>query len=256
MARNLLVRCSYCGSAYHGFQIQKNGDTVAARLMDAIFRVTGEASPTIGCSRTDAGVHAREYFFNFHTDAKISAERLPAALSAHLPYDIAVTECREVPEDFHARYRAVGKEYCYLIHNSPVRDPFCERLKYHYRYPLDEKLMNRAAEGFLGTHDFSAFCSAGSSVKDTVRTITFTEVRREGDLVIFTVRGTGFLYNMVRIMAGTLLGVAEGKLGAQEIPEIIQSRERSRAGATAPAHGLYLNRVFYTRQEFEALPGR
>ncbi len=256
MARNLLVRCSYCGTAYHGFQIQKNGDTVAARLMEAIFQVTGEASPTIGCSRTDAGVHAREYFFNFHTGAKISSERLPAALNAHLPYDIAVTACREVPEDFHARYRAVGKEYCYFIHNSPVRDPFCESLKYHYRYPLDEKLLDHAAKWFVGTHDFSAFCSAGSSVKDTVRTITEARVSREGELVLFTVRGTGFLYNMVRIMAGTLLGVAEGKLSAQEIPDIINSCDRSRAGITAPAHGLYLNRVFYTWEEFETLPGR
>ncbi len=255
MARNLLVRCSYCGAAYHGFQIQKNGDTVAARLMDAIFRVTGEDSPTIGCSRTDAGVHAREYFFNFHTDTKIPAGRLPAALNAHLPYDIAVTRCREVPEDFHARYHAVGKEYCYLIHNSPVRDPFFEHLKYHYRCPLDEKLLDRAAKGFVGAHDFSAFCSAGSSVKDTVRTITDAGVRRDGDLVVFTVRGTGFLYNMVRIMVGTLLAVAEGKLTVREIPEIIESRDRSRAGVTAPAHGLYLNRVFYTQEEFE-IPSR
>ena len=256
MARNLLTRCRYCGAAYHGFQIQNNGDTVAARLMKAIKQVTGEVSPTIGCSRTDAGVHANEYYFNFHTDSKIPQERLPAALNAYLPYDIAVTDCREVPEGFHARYNAVGKEYYYLIHNSPVRDPFCEKLKYHYRYPLDAEKLNWAARDFVGTHDFSAFCSAGSSVKDTVRTITYVSVERQGELVVFTVRGNGFLYNMVRIMAGTLIGIAEGRIGERDIPQIIESGERSRAGVTVPAHGLYLNRVFYQTREFETITGR
>ena len=223
--------------------------------MEAIGRVTGEASSTIGCSRTDAGVHANEYFFNFHTDSQIPETRLVPALNAHLPYDIVVTSCKEVEESFHARYCAVGKEYRYLIHNSFVRDPFSENRKYHYRYPLDEQLMHRAAQSFVGTHDFSAFCSAGSTVKDTVRTITYANVSREEDLVVFTVRGTGFLYNMVRIMVGTLLAVAEGKLGEQDIPEIIQSGDRNRAGVTAPAHGLYLNRVFYDPREFEMTPG-
>ena len=243
--RNLLVEIAYNGSAYHGFQVQDNAITVEEVVQDAIERIIGKRENVIGCSRTDSGVHANSFFFNMHTENPIECERFVAALNHHLPHDIAVLSCRDVAEDFHARYCAKEKEYVYKILNSSVKNPFMHNLLLEYRYPLDEEKLNRAAKHFIGTHDFAAFRKEDTKERDSVRTIYKSEVSRDGDIVTFTVSGNGFLYNMVRIMVGTLLGVAQEKIGEDEIPEIIESLDRTKAGITAPACGLYLNRVEY-----------
>ncbi len=243
--RNLLLTIRFLGTAYHGWQIQKNAITVQQKLQDALKAVLGKQPEIKGCSRTDTGVHAECFCVSVKTDSKIPCDRLPVALNVNLPKDIAAVSCIEVPGDFHARYSAKGKRYVYKILNTPLRNPFYEGLALHYQHPIDEKQLNEACQAYVGTHDFAAFCSSGSSVDNTVRTVFDAEVGRDGDIVAFTVSANGFLYNMVRIMTGTLLAVAENKISADDIPEIIASRERSRAGITAPPCGLYLKEVFY-----------
>ncbi len=250
MLRNLLFRLRYRGTRYHGFQMQKNALSVCDVLSDAVIQVTGSRHSIIGCSRTDTGVHANEYYWNMKTECSIPPDAFVRALNVHLPEDIAVTHCREVPMDFHARFCAREKEYVYRILNVPVRDPFCEDTALHYKYPLNDELLAAAASRFVGEHDFSAFCSAGSSVQDTVRTIYDSRISREGDLVLFTVRGNGFLYNMVRILVGTMLEASEGKIPLEAIEELFCCKDRGRAGRTAPPQGLFLNRVFYDEDWF------
>lgn len=249
--RNLLISLAYDGRNYHGWQIQHNADTVQARLQEALTKIFGTLPPIKGCSRTDTGVHARMFCVSFPTESSIPCERLIMALNVNLPRDIAVTGCKEVPEDFHARYSCQGKRYSYEIWNSPIKNPFLDRLATRWPHPLDAERMKENGLPLLGTHDFSAFCAAGSSVDprdpdaDTVRTITELDVRREGDMVIITVAADGFLYNMVRIIAGTLLDMERGRIPAGTMSEIIDSLDRGRAGHTAPPDGLYLDEVFY-----------
>ena len=244
-ARNLLLRLQYDGTAYHGWQVQQNARSVQQTLQESLFPILGGPHDLKGCSRTDSGVHANEYYVSVHTHAAIPCVRLQAALNVRLPRDIAVLDCREVPLDFHARYSCTGKEYVYQIWNGPVKNPFLERYALHYPYPLDAEALHRCAQAYVGTHDFSAFCSAGGKKLDPVRTVTSFEVARAGALVTMRVAADGFLYNMVRIMVGTLLRVAQGKIAPTGIPAILESRDRGRAGLTAPPHGLFLNRVFY-----------
>ena len=247
--RHLLLTIRYRGTRYHGYQVQKNALSVAQVVQDAVEQVFGERLPIKGCSRTDAGVHANRFALTLRTQRGIPCGAVVRAMNVHLPQDIAVLDCREVPEDFHPRYSCTGKRYLYRIWNSPVRNPFLADLALHWPYPLDVAQMDAAARGFLGTHDFSAFCSAGSSVEDRVRTITQASVARQGDLVTFSVTGDGFLYNMVRIMAGTLLQASREHLGAAQVAAIVESGDRAKAGVTAPAHGLCLDRVFYGEME-------
>lgn len=248
--RNLLVTIRYDGKGYHGWQVQDNADTVQARFQEALFRVIGSRPDIKGCSRTDAGVHANMYCVSFHTEHNIPADRLPFAMNRFLPESIAVTCAEEVQPDFHARYSCTGKEYIYKILNSPFRDPFLSGYALHYWQRLDEKIMNEAAGHFLGTHDFTSFCTVDPHRKkgDFHRTIKNISVTRQGDMVILTVEADGFLYNMVRIITGTLLYTAQGKIAPYEIPTIIDALDRSQAGPTAPPEGLYLNRVFYQRR--------
>lgn len=244
--KNLLLTIAYDGSHYHGWQIQENAVTVQAAFQSALFQVTGLREELKACSRTDTGVHAREFCVSLKTQSAIPPQRLVAALNHWLPEDIVVKSCREAAEDFHARYSCKGKEYCYEIWNSPIRNPFLRGRALHYWYPIDEKLLDQGAKGFLGSHDFTSFCTLDRREKgDLVRAVTQAKVERRGELVVFTVAANGFLYNMVRIMAGTLLHIQQGKLTPQDIPKIIEARERRAAGPTAPAWGLYLNRVFY-----------
>ena len=249
--RNLLLFLRFDGSAYHGWQVQENAVTVQQTLQDAIEAVFGARLPVTGCSRTDAGVHAKMFCVNFRTGSDIPCARVPYALNAHLPDDIGVYACRQVPDDFHARYSCVSKTYEYVMRNSPFRDPFAVGRATTVRFPLDETMLDREAQAFLGTHDFAAFAAAGGSVEDTVRTVYSAHVRRDGETVSFTVQADGFLYNMVRIMAGTLLDIASGKLPQGSIPEIIRSLDRSRAGVTAPPQGLYLQSVQYDLRDVE-----
>ena len=243
--RNLKVIMSYRGTAYHGYQRQENAVTIQETVEKSVSRVLNTPTEITGCSRTDAGVHANGYCFSVKTESMIPLKNFVRAVNSYLPSDISVLSCEEVPEDFHARYSCSGKEYVYLIHNSECRDPFAEDLKYHYRRKTDIDLMRRAAEYFVGTHDFSSFCSQASEKSNTVRTVHSLEIEKEGDLLKFTVSGDGFLYNMVRIIVGTLLEVNEGKIAPEDIPGIMERSDRKLAGKTAQAHGLYLNRVFY-----------
>ena len=244
--RNLLFKIAYDGAAFHGWQQQNNAVTVQEELRKAWLRLTCEDSNIIGCSRTDAGVHANEFFFNVRTNSTIPVEKFPVALaSSKLPGEIAVYSCSEVPYEFNARFDCVKKEYVYVIENSAVASPFMFKHSFNYKYDLDVELMNRAAKFFIGTFDFSAFCAADAQVKSKVRTVYDAGVIREGELVKFYVCGDGFLYNMVRIMVGTLLYVNNGKIKAEDIPAIIESKDRTMAGITAIPDGLYLNKVYY-----------
>ena len=241
VGRNLLLTLRYDGARYHGWQVQQNAVSVQSVFQQSLETILGGPHDIKGCSRTDTGVHALAYCVSVRTNSPIPPERLAAALNNHLPRDIAVTGCREVPPGFHARYSCVGKEYRYLIWNDPVRDPFWEGRALHYRYPLDEILLNRAAFHFTGRRDFASLCSAKSVMR--------AEVFREGPLVVFCTRADGFLYHMVRIMVGTLLRVAEGKIAPEQLPAVLDALDRGRAGPTAPPQGLYLSRVFYDRDE-------
>ena len=246
--QNFLLTLAYDGTNYCGFQVQPNGRSVAQTFQDGLEAVLGYRPDIKGCSRTDAGVHALGFMLNFHADTRIPPRKLPLALNQHLPPDIRVLDARIVPEDFHARYAAHTKTYLYRIRNHPIDSPF--EAAYYTRVPrrLDEARMQQAAQGFVGTHDFLALCATGSSAAahgDTVRTITACSVTRQGDEISIEVTADGYLYNMVRILAGTLCEVGAGRLAPESIPEILASRDRSRAGPTLPAKGLFLKSVDY-----------
>lgn len=244
--RNLLLTLSFDGSAYHGWQIQPNAVTVQQVFQDALIRVLGERPNLKGCSRTDSGVHAHEFCISLNTDRPIPCARLTAALNHFLPPDLAVLSCMEVPLDFHARYSCTGKEYVYKIWNAPIRNPFLRSRALHCYDPLDVQKMDQAARCFLGKHDFTSFCTLdGRKAGDLCRTVTRSEVLRDGDFVTYVVAADGFLYNMVRILTGTLLSIARGALLPETLPAILEARDRAAAGPTAPPQGLYLNRVFY-----------
>ncbi len=243
--RNLLLTISFDGTAYHGWQVQENAVTVQQTLQDALEKICSGRDNIVGCSRTDAGVHANMYCCNLRTESPIECKRLVGALNATLPRDIAVLDCREVDYGFHARYDCKSKEYIYKIWNSPNKNPFQFGHSLHYKYPIDEKFLSQQAKAFIGTHYFDSFCAAGSSVEDTKRTVINASVEREGDMVIFRVEADGFLYNIVRIMAGTLIDISRGKIPADSIEKIISAKNRAEAGYTAPAHGLFLNKIHY-----------
>lgn len=241
----MLLTIRYDGTAYHGWQVQQNALAVQPVVQDALQQVLGERPGLSGCSRTDAGVHAEMYCCHFDTERAMEPHRLIAAVNSWLPRDIAAYDCQVVPDDFHARYSCREKEYGYHLLNAPHRNPFYEGYAVRVHRPMDLETLNRAAAAFVGTHDFASFCSSGAKPGETVRSVSVAELFRQGDLVTFHVRADGFLYNMVRIMAGTLLGVHGGRLAPEDVATVIASRRRSAAGPTAPAHGLYLTRVIY-----------
>ena len=248
--RQILLKIRYLGTTYHGWQVQENAVSVQERLQDAVEAIFGERLDVTGCSRTDAGVHANMYCCTLRTESDIDCFRLQGALNAKLPDDISVFSCEDVDADFHPRYSCTAKQYIYKINNSAAPDPFLEGRALHYKPHIDADMLNRAARDFVGTHDFSSFCGAKSELEDLTRTVYEASVTRDGDLVTFFVTGDGFLYNMVRIMVGTLLFINEGKIAPDAIPSIIEKRDRSAAGKTAPACGLYLNEVFYGGEAF------
>lgn len=243
--RNFKVKMAYRGTAYHGFQRQNNAYTVQQAVEEALSSLLGENVTIYGCSRTDTGVHAREFYFNFHTENTITCRGIVFGANSRLGDDIALLSCEEAPEDFHARYLCRGKEYEYIVHNSEYKNPFYIDTAYRSWYPIDAEMLDAEAKDFIGEHDFKSFCSADCTKENTVRTIYDCGVRREGELVIFTVSGSGFLYNMVRIMVGTLLHINEGKLPRGAIKELLTKRDRTLAGRTVPPQGLYLNKVYY-----------
>ena len=235
----------YDGSDFHGWQVQKGGAvTVQSTLQKALFDVCGKNLPITGCSRTDSGVHAKEYVC--HTDmTDIPCEKLPLALNAHRPRTVSVTDAQIVDGDFHARYSCKGKEYVYKILNSKIRDPFLEGRVMLYPRPLDTDKLSEISSAFCGKKDFRAFMAQGSKIVDTVRTVHYCDIFRDGDLVNIRIAADGFLYNMVRIIAGTFLLAAEKGYGKEDVEKIISSLDRKNAGPTAPACGLYLNKVFF-----------
>ncbi len=247
--RNILLTIKYLGTAYSGWQVQANAPSVQQTLQGAIEKLFGVRESVVGCSRTDAGVHANMYCCNVRTSSALPCDVVVRGLNAHLPDDIAVLSCRDVDYDFHARYDCCGKEYIYIIHNSHIRDPFLLGRSWDFKKQIDAGFLNTQAQDFVGTHDFKAFCAAGSSVQSTVRTVKSFRVTRDGENVIMSVRADGFLYNMVRIMVGTLTDITLGRIMPDTIPDIIASCERKNAGVTAPPQGLYLNRVYYSGEE-------
>lgn len=248
--RNLLLTISYKGTNYHGFQVQKNALTVCEVLQDAMqVLFQGERPDVKGCSRTDAGVHANMFCVSFKTESDFTCDHIRRSLDALLPDDIAAVDCEEVSVDFHARYSCKGKRYVYKIWNAPYMSPFWQGLALHYPKPIDENFLDAVCTDFIGTHDFSAFCGTKNEQEDCTRTVFDCQMEREGELVTFSVTGDGFLYNMVRIMVGTLLEVNEGKIGPDEIIDIMESKDRTKAGRTAKPEGLYLDYVLYDEED-------
>lgn len=244
--RNILLTLCYVGTNYHGWQIQENAITVQSVFQTALSNVIKEDVDIKGCSRTDSGVHANMYCVSMKINSDIPCERLKMAMNRFLPSDIAVTSVREVPLDFHARYSCKGKEYIYKIWNASVRNPFLNGRVLHYWYPLDIEKLNIAAKEYVGTHDFTSFCTLDSrDMGDMIRTVKYFSVEKNGNLVTMKVSADGFLYNMVRIMVGTLIRVSMGKIEPSDIKGIIDEKNRAKAGPTAVAYGLYLNKVFY-----------
>ncbi|MCR4788003.1 MAG: tRNA pseudouridine(38-40) synthase TruA, partial [Lachnospiraceae bacterium] len=261
--KRILLKVAYDGTSYHGYQSQDNGVTIESVLSDAIAEVTGENVSLIGGSRTDAGVHAESNIVVFDTDTLIPGEKLSYAINAHLPNDIRVTFSEETDPGFHPRHTDSVKTYEYRICNSEFEDPV-KRLYYLHSYKeYDTDKMKKAAAYIVGEHDFSSFCSAGAQVDSKVRTVYSVDIdvnehKESGDLsvvgaardtgrraypsrdIIIRVSGNGFLYNMVRIIAGTLLEVGRGQIDPEDIPSIIEAKDRTKAGPTAPAHGLCL----------------
>lgn len=260
MAQKLLLYIRYDGSRFCGYQAQKNGFSVQQALNEGTEALFGYPCDITGCSRTDSGVHAHMFCATVTPKGKDSMEttipldKLPRALNIHLPDAVAVYRALWVPADFHARYSVSSKEYVYRILNTQDRNPFEHNRAWHYPRPISDEAfeaMQTAAKGFIGKRDFAACMASGSKVQSTVRHVMDASVAREGDLITFRVRADGFLYNMVRIMVGTLAEVAEGHIPADSIPSRLDSLERSKFGRTAPAEGLYLNRVFYNNPEKE-----
>lgn len=243
--RNIKLTIEYDGTNYHGWQSQINALTVQDVVTKAVSELVGEKCSIIGASRTDFGVHAYGQTANFVTESNIPADKFAYALNCSLPDDISIRKSEEVPMDFHSRFSAKGKKYRYLIFNQPHPSALLRHRAYHVYRPMDLGAMERAAQYFLGKHDFSAFRATGSDVKTSERTITGVALKKTDDVIEFEISGDGFLYNMVRIIAGTLVDVAVGKKAAEDIPVILESLDRTKAGKTAPAHGLYLVEVYY-----------
>ncbi|MFW2489459.1 tRNA pseudouridine(38-40) synthase TruA [Clostridium chromiireducens] len=243
--RNIKLIIEFDGSDFCGWQRQPKGRTVQKVIETAIFKATGEEIMINGSSRTDAGVHAREMVANFITNSTIPGDKFREALNTRLPEDVSIIKSEEVDENFHARYSSKGKTYSYTIVNRYERLSLGHQYLYHYRYNLNIDEMKKACQYFMGSHDFRAFMSPGSSIKTTVRNIKELYIEQKGDRIKIFITADGFLYNMVRIIVGTLLKIGNGKLKAEEIEKIIIEGNRKRAGMCVPPNGLVLEKVFY-----------
>jgi tRNA pseudouridine38-40 synthase len=243
--KNIKIVIEYDGTGYHGWQKQINAITVQDKIEEALTRLTKQKTVITGASRTDRGVHALGQVANFFTESAIPPEKYPYALNSILPEDITVKRSELVDADFHSRFSAKGKKYIYSIYNATFPSALLRNRAYHVYYPLDIKKMQAAARHIVGTHDFSAFMASGSDVVSTVRTITSISFEKKGNNINMEIQGDGFLYNMVRIIAGTLVEVGWGAREPDSLPQIITDKDRRKAGKTAPAQGLYLAEVFY-----------
>lgn len=243
--RNVKLTIEYDGTNYCGWQKQNNEKTIQEEIEKAIYKAVGEVVEVIGSSRTDAGVHARGMVANFKTNATIPFDKFKYAINDKLPDDIAIIESEEVSEDFHARYDSKGKTYCYSIINRQQKPAIGRNYVYHFKWNLDIEKMREACKYFIGKHDFKAFRSLGSSVKTTERTIKELYIESEGEKINIFITADGFLYNMVRIIVGTLLKVGRGKIPVEDIEKIILLGDRKKAGPCVPAQGLILEKVYY-----------
>ena len=243
--RNIALKLMYNGTAYHGWQVQKNAVTVAETLEKALSTVVCHPVKCTGAGRTDAGVHAEVYIANFHTRSSIPTDRIPLAVNTRLPDDIVVVKATEVPEHFNAIGSCLRKEYTYRIYNSRLGNAFYVNRAWFYPKHLDESIMQRAADCFVGTHDFSAVRAVGTEVRSPVRTVHYFNITRTGDLIECRVCANGFLYNMVRAMVGTCVYAAEGKFAPEDVSAILESRNRTAAGPTVPPGGLYMTQLWY-----------
>ena len=235
----------YVGTAYHGWQVQKNAVSVAETLEKALATVVCHPVKCTGAGRTDAGVHAEVYIANFRTTSRIPCDRIPLAVNTRLPDDIVVVKATEVPDDFNAIGSCLKKEYTYRIYNSRLGNAFYVNRAWFYPRHLDEHVMQRAADCFVGTHDFSAVRAVGTEVRSPIRTVYYFDISRTGDLIECRVCANGFLYNMVRAMVGTCVYAAEGKFGPEDVSAILESKNRTAAGPTVPPGGLYMTRLWY-----------
>ena len=247
LERNIRLLVEYDGSSYHGFQAQDDPSlpTIQDELEKAIAMICKENRRITGSGRTDAGAHALGQVVNFYTRSMIPIERLPLALNSVLPRDIRVKQADMVSLSFHARFDAIAKTYSYLVDNRPHASVFLRNYVYHVPWPLDMAAMERGAELLVGTLDYASFQSSGSSAKTSVRTVSHLRVAVWQGLIRFDIRANGFLYNMVRNIVGTLLEVGKGKIKEREVAAILDARDRTKAGPTVPARGLYLVEVEY-----------
>lgn len=243
--KRIKLTVAYDGTDYCGWQIQPNGITVEEVLNRNLSELTGEEITVIGASRTDSGVHAQGNVAVFDSDTTIPPERIAYAVNRKLPEDIVVIRSEEVPGDWHPRYQETEKTYEYHILNREMPDPVRRRDTYFVSYPLDLEAMRRAAAYLKGERDFRSFCNIHTDVQDTVRTIYDLDIIRSGDLVTVRIRGNGFLYNMVRIIVGTLVRVGRGFYSPGQVKEILEAKERTSAGVTAPPQGLVLVKIDY-----------
>lgn len=243
--RNIKLTIEYDGSNYFGWQKQKNVDTIQNTLEEVIRALTKEDIEVIGSSRTDAGVHAKGFVANFKTNSRIPADKYREAINHKLPDDIVILKSEEADKEFHSRYNARGKTYSYSILNRDVPSAINRNFYYHVKRKLDIEAMKEACKYFIGTYDFEAFKSSGSSVKTTIRTISELYIEENNDIIKIYVTGDGFLYNMVRIIVGTLIMVGHNKIKPKEIENIIAEKDREKAGICVPATGLVLEEVYY-----------
>lgn len=243
--RRIRLIISYDGTNYVGWQVQPNGVAIQELLEKALFELTGETIRVEGSGRTDSGVHAKAQVAHFDTNARMDASKFAVAMNTHLPPDIRVLYSEECDPSFHARFSAKQKEYAYTLQLGAHADVFHRTTSLHLHALPDETAMQLAAAAVVGTHDFNAFKCTGSSIETTVRTVTRSEWTRNGQFLVYRIEGNGFLYNMVRILVGTMLEIGSGKRPVSDMQHAIESGRRSDAGATAPAHGLCLVRVIY-----------
>lgn len=243
--RNIRLIVAYDGSAYHGFQRQDNAITIQQLLEERLATIFGHAVKVTGAARTDTGVHAYGQVVNLTTTGSIPTERIPFAAKSVLPDDIVIRSAAEVPFAFHARFSAKSKIYVYRIYNDPLPDPFLRRYAWHVPQPLDTDAMKQAIRHFVGIHDFSAFRAAGGAPISPIREIIAAHCTDHENKIECVFHGTGFLYHMVRNLTGTLVEVGMQKLESKEMPDILASRDRKRAGVTAPPNGLYLKEIYY-----------
>lgn len=243
---NVCAALAFDGSAYHGWQRQKHSICVQQLLDEALSNVFKTDITSVGCSRTDAKVHATMYVCNFVvSECRVPFDKLPVAINAYLPRDIRVFKCFEVPSSFSARFSAKSKTYTYKIYNEKILNPFLLNYTYFFSKELNIEKMNSACPYFIGEHDFAAFVASGGGQKTTVREIFDLKVSKDGSIIEIVITANAYLYNMVRIIAGTLCSVGCGRIQPDEIADIIKSKDRQKAGITAPPQGLYLTGVNY-----------